>query len=330
MRVLVTGGAGYIGSHTVQKLLKRGHEVTVYDNLTTGFRRSVPREANFVMGDVRDPIMLGRVLKDKKIEAVIHFAAKLIVPESILQPIDYFENNTQGVVSLVKACIAQGVKSIVFSSTAAVYGNSVGDGLVTENSPTEPINPYGSSKLMSEKILGDCELAYGIRSVILRYFNVAGAALDGSNGQCTKEATHLVKVAAETAVGKRTQMSIFGTDYPTPDRTCVRDYIHVEDLADLHVLALSYLEKGNGGTIFNCGYGHGFSVREVLETMKTVSEKEFTVEEKPRREGDPASIVADSTKVRKAFDWTPKYDDLALICRTALDWERKLAQEPQT
>lgn len=323
MQVLVTGGAGYIGSHTVQKLLDAGYGVVVYDNITTGFREAIPTGAELVMGDVRDKLMLSRVMKDKKISAVVHFAAKLIVPESVEKPLDYYENNTAGVLTLAQACIENGVKKVVFSSTAAVYGDASVSGLITEQSPTGPLNPYGQSKLMSENVLRDCEAPHGLKSVCLRYFNVAGASVSGNNGQRTKNATHLIKVASEAACGKRESVGIFGTDYSTPDGTGVRDYIHVEDLADLHVLALKYLSDGGSSQIFNCGYGRGFSVREVIDTVRKVSGVNFKVIEQPRRAGDAAQLVADSSKIRKAFAWTPKYDNLELICRTAYEWEKR-------
>lgn len=323
MKVLITGGAGYIGSHTAQKFLDAGYDVVIFDNLTTGFRQAVPAKASFVQGDVRNQEHLTQVIRDHKIESVVHFAAKLIVPESIEKPLDYYENNTAGVMSLARACIATNVDKVVFSSTAAVYGDANVEGLVTEESVTRPLNPYGTSKLMSEQILRDCEGPHRLRSVCLRYFNVAGAALDGSNGQRTKNATHLIKVASEAACGARESVGIFGTDYPTPDGTGVRDYIHVEDLADLHVLAIRYLEKGLTSEIFNCGYGHGFSVRQVIDQVKNVSGVNFKVTEQKRREGDAAQLVADSSKVRKAFGWEPKRADLNLICRTAYEWEKQ-------
>lgn len=328
MKVLVTGGAGYIGSHTVQKLLKQGHEVCVYDNLTRGFREAVPeKQVRLVMGDVRDAFLLQRVMKDFQPEAVIHFAAKLVVPESLEQPVEYYENNTYGVMNLIKACQQQKVDKIVFSSTAAVYGDANTTGLVKEEDATTPLNPYGASKLFSERILKDAEFAHGIRTVVLRYFNVAGGAVDGSNGQRTERATQLVKVAAEVVVGIRPHLELFGTDYPTPDGTCVRDYIHVEDLADLHILGLEHLQLGRAGTVLNCGYGHGFSVSEVVAAMKRVSGVDFKVVIKGRRPGDAAQTVADISKLKGTLAWKPKHDDLELICRTALEWEKKMLNQ---
>lgn len=322
MKVLVTGGAGYIGSHTAQALLEAGHKVVVFDNLSTGFKEAIPAGCEFVTGDVRNTEALTRVLTDFQIEAVVHFAAKLIVPESVEKPLEYYENNTVGVMSLAHACINAKVDKVVFSSTAAVYGNATTEGLITEKSPTAPLNPYGSSKLMSEQILRDCEAPFGLRSVSLRYFNVAGARVAGGNGQRTKDATHLIKVGSEAACGKRAQVGIFGTDYPTTDGTGVRDYIHVEDLADLHVLALKYLQEGGAAEVFNCGYGHGFSVKEVLSTLKKVSGVDFKIVESPRRAGDAANLVANSQKARSVFGWSPRYDNLELICKTAYEWEK--------
>lgn len=325
MKVLVTGGAGYIGSHTVQALLGSGHQVVVYDNLSTGFKNAIPLAVEFVQGDVCNQQQLAETLQQFKIEAVIHFAAKLIVPESIEKPIEYYQNNTAGVLSLAQACVTAGVDKVVFSSTAAVYGDVASSELISEKSATAPLNPYGWSKLMSEQMLRDCEKPFGLRSVSLRYFNVAGAAVDGKNGQSTKNATHLIKVASQAACGTRASVGVFGSDYPTPDGTGVRDYIHVEDLADLHVLALDYLCNGGKSDVFNCGYGLGFSVREVINTVRKVSGKEFEVIEQPRRAGDAAQLVANSSKVQKAFNWQPKRNDLELICRTAYEWEKSLS-----
>jgi UDP-glucose 4-epimerase len=322
-KILVTGGAGYIGSHTITKLLEAGHDVVVYDNITTGFREAVPAAATFVEGDIRDSVNLSRTFAEHKIEAVIHFAAKLNVAESIRLPLDYYDNNTGGVVSLVKVCNENRVDKIVFSSTAAVYGDNVATGNIVETSPKGPINPYGHSKLFSEQILKDAEHAYGIRSVRFRYFNVAGAAADGTNGQRTADAYHLVHLASQAAIGKRASLSVFGTDYPTADGTCVRDYIHVEDLADIHVLGLSALMEGQPSDVFNCGYGQGFSVHEVITAMKKVSGQDFPVVMAERRSGDPARLVADSSKLQRILKWTPQRNDIELICRSAYEWEMK-------
>ncbi|UOF02229.1 UDP-glucose 4-epimerase GalE [Bdellovibrio reynosensis] len=323
MNVLVTGGAGYIGSHVSQKLVNLGYSVTILDNLSTGFKTAVSPNVEFIHGDVRDISLVSSVLKGKNFSGVMHFAAKLVVPESILKPIEYYENNVGGVMTVAKACDNAGVKNFIFSSTAAVYGSEP-MGLISESTPTAPLNPYGQSKLMSETILKDCENAFGLRSVRLRYFNVAGAAQDGSNGQRTKTTTNLIKVASEAACGKRDFVEIYGTDYNTPDGTGIRDYIHVEDLADLHIMGLQYLEEGGASDTFNCGYGHGYSVKEVLEEIKKVSGNNFSVVNKPRRQGDAERSVADSAKVRKVFNWSPKRDDLAIICKSAYDWEKSL------
>ncbi|WP_413578485.1 UDP-glucose 4-epimerase GalE [Bdellovibrio sp. HCB290] len=324
MRILVTGGAGYIGSHTANQLIQAGHHVVVFDNLSTGFIESVPKNSVFEKGDVTDAAALSGVMVRHKIEAVIHFAAKLSVAESVSHPTSYYHNNTLGMLNLVQACKDNNIKYVVFSSTAASYGHGVESGLLNETLPTVPINPYGWSKVMSERILTEGGKEYGIKNVILRYFNVAGAALDGKNGQKTANAYHLIHVGSQAAVGKRKQVAIYGTDYPTPDGTCIRDYIHVEDLAQLHVLALNYLVAGGESDVFNCGYGHGFSVREVLTTLRKVSGNEFPIVEEGRRAGDPAILIADSSKIRKAFKWEPKYDNLEVICKSAFDWERSL------
>lgn len=325
MKVLVTGGAGYIGSHTTRQLLNAGHEVVVYDNLSSGSIDAIPANTKFIKADILDTELLCRVMTEEKIEAVIHFAAKLIVSESVHQPLEYYENNTMGVLSLVKSCVAAGVSKVVFSSTAAVYGDSVTDGLICESTATSPLNPYGSSKYMSEEILRDSESAHGIHTVILRYFNVAGASNDGVNGQRTKASTHLIKVAAEAAVGKRSKLQVYGTDYPTSDGTCIRDYIHVEDLADIHVHGLDYLVRGGKTEIFNCGYGYGFSVLEVVDMVKKVSSEDFIVEVTDRRAGDAASLVASTSRLKNIFGWKPKYDSLELICRSAVLWEKQIS-----
>jgi UDP-glucose 4-epimerase len=339
-RVLVTGGAGYIGSHTVQKLLDAGFSPVVFDNLSTGFREAVPAGVPFVQGDILDFQKLETTLREFKVDLVIHFAAKLVVPESVENPLLYYENNTQGVVSMLKAMRAAQVNKIVFSSTAAVYGNhpvgletSVSDapGLnrvkLSEVLIPQPESPYGWSKFMSERIILDAEPAYRTKAVILRYFNVAGASLSGINGQRTRNATHLIKVAAEVACGKRPLIKVFGTDYPTPDGTGVRDYIHVEDLADAHVLAAQKLlaHPQMPSEVLNCGYGQGYSVLEVLTAMEKVSGKPITRELSARRAGDPALVVAESQKIKQSLGWVPQHDDLELICKTALDWEKTLS-----
>ncbi len=326
MKILVTGGAGYIGSHVVKQLGEETDlEITVLDNLVTGFKDAV-LYGDFIEADLSDYSRIEEVIKEGKYDAVIHFAASLVVPESVENPLKYYLNNTANTANLIKQCVTYGVNKFIFSSTAAVYGEPTPDLIpVTEESPTAPINPYGSSKLMSETVLKDTAAAYkDFNYIALRYFNVAGASVDGRIGQSTKNATLLIKVAAETALGKRDKMYIFGDDYPTDDGTCIRDYIHVEDLASAHIRALEYLEEGKEGGVFNCGYGHGFSVKEVLETMKKVSGIDFPIEIKERRAGDPAILISDNRKIREVMHWTPKYDDLELICKTGLEWEKKI------
>ena len=326
MNILVTGGAGYIGSHVVKQLGEQtDHKITVLDNLVTGFRESI-LYGDFINADLSDFDLIEKIIKEGNYDAVIHFAASLVVPESVTNPLKYYLNNTANTANLIKQCVNYDVNKFIFSSTAAVYGEPAPEMIpVTEESPTAPINPYGSSKLMSETVLKDTAYAYDkFNYIALRYFNVAGASVDGKIGQSTKDATLLIKVAAETALGKRDKMYIFGDDYPTEDGTCIRDYIHVEDLASAHIKALEHLEEGKEGGVFNCGYGHGFSVKEVLETMKKVSGVDFPVEIKERRAGDPAILISDNRKIREKMQWTPKYDDLELICKTGLEWEKKI------
>lgn len=326
-KILVTGGAGYIGSHTVRKLIDSDFDVVVFDNLSTGFKDSIPSQCTFIQGDTLNYDDLGKVMTAHKFEAILHFAAKLIVPESVAEPIMYYENNVFGIINLIKAAKEHQINKIVFSSTAAVYGDSETQTPADEKSPVKPITPYGWSKLMSEQILSDSDKAYGVKSVCLRYFNVAGAQVDGKNGQKTKQATHLFKVAAEAACGSRKNVDIFGDDYKTADGTGVRDYIHVEDLANIHVLALKYLISGGSSEIFNCGYGTGYSVKQVLEAMKKVSGVQFKTEIKPRRAGDPGLLVADTAKVKTILHWVPLYNNLELIAKTTYDWEKKRALE---
>ncbi len=320
-RYLVVGGAGYIGSHVAAMLVARGDDVVVLDDLSTGFAEAVPAGARLVQADVGDEAHT-RALLATGFDGVLHFAARVVVPDSLVDPIGYYANNTVNTLRLVRACVATGVDRVVFSSTAAVYGLPA-SGVAREGEPLDPINPYGRSKLMSEWILEDAGRAHGLRAVGLRYFNVAGAALDGSNGQRTRGATHLVKVAAEAACGKRAGVTVFGTDLPTPDGSGVRDYIHVDDLARAHLAALDHLAAGGGSVTLNCGYGHGSSVREVLDTMMQVSGATFAVTDGPPRAGDPPSLIADASKIREVLGWEPLHDDLALICRTAWAWERR-------
>lgn len=320
MSVLVTGGAGYIGSHAVHRLLEQGERVLIYDNLSTGVKAALPKEANFIFGDIRDGELLTRVMKDYKIDSVMHFAAKSVVPESVEEPLEYYENNVIGTLQILKACEKSKVKKIIFSSSASVYGDAE-QVPIKEDSLLAPTNPYGTTKLMGEKIIQDMGRAHGIQYVLLRYFNVAGAKKDLSNGQRTLKASHLMKVAAEAACGDRLQVQVFGDDYLTSDGTGLRDYIDIEDLVEAHTLALSYLRQGGQNQILNCGYGHGFTVLEVLEMMKFVSSKEFEIVRKPRRPGDVGQSFADSEKIRKTLAWQPRFDDLKVICQSAYQWE---------
>ena len=320
--ILVTGGAGYIGSHVVAMLGEAGERVVTLDNLSTGFAESV-LYGDLVVGDTGDPDVVTAVLREHDVDTVMHFAAKTIVPESVAKPLLYYDNNTAATRNLLQCCDEAGVRHFVFSSTAAVYGNPAG-GVCGEDSPVAPINPYGTSKLMSEWMLRDLAAASALRYVSLRYFNVAGSDPAGRIGQSTEKATLLIKVAAETAIGKRPSISIFGTDYPTPDGSGVRDYIHVSDLADAHLKALAYLRADGDSTVLNCGYGHGFSVREVLQMVGKVSGKKLHIEEQPRRAGDPPMLIARAERIRDVLGWTPQHDDLKTIVKTALDWERRL------
>ncbi|HVT54946.1 MAG TPA: UDP-glucose 4-epimerase GalE [Xanthobacteraceae bacterium] len=323
MAVLVTGGAGYIGSHMVLALVDAGETAVVLDDLSTGFKEAVHPKAKLVVGDVSDEKLVASIIKEHKIDAVIHFAAKIVVPDSVADPLGYYLANTVKTRALLAAVTAAGVKHFVFSSTAAVYGNPE-ENPVGEDARLSPMSPYGTSKLISEWILRDVSAAYDFHYVALRYFNVAGADPQGRAGQSTKGATHLIKVACETAVGERNRMSVFGTDYPTADGTCVRDYIHVSDLVAAHLDALKHLRAGGENLVMNCGYGRGYSVLEVIETVKRVSHKDFPVEMSPRRPGDPAAIVARADKIRAKLGWQPKLDDLSKIVTHALAWETKL------
>ena len=320
--ILVTGGAGYIGSHVVLQLVEAGERVVVLDNLSTGFRDAVIG-APLVVGDTGDRELVARVLEEHAVDTVMHFAARTIVPESVADPLRYYGNNTCASRNLLACCVEAGVANVVFSSTAAVYGMPAG-GVASEDSALAPINPYGSSKLMTEWMLRDVSAAHPMRHVALRYFNVAGSDVEGRIGQRTPNATLLVKVAAEAAVGARPEIAIFGTDYDTPDGTGVRDYIHVDDLARAHLDALAYLRDGGKSTVLNVGYGHGYSVREVLDTVARVNGAPLPVVEKPRRAGDPPSLVADARRIREVLGWSPRRDDLELIARSSLAWERKL------
>jgi UDP-glucose 4-epimerase len=324
--VLVTGGAGYIGSHTVRQLVAAGYRVVVLDDLSTGHRWAVAPQATLVEGNAGDSSLVGALIEEHAVDAVVHFAGSIVVPESVADPLKYYGNNTAASRNLIEVCVAKGVERFVFSSTAAVYG--IPEKLpVPETAPTRPINPYGRSKLITEWMLEDVAAspaARGFRHVILRYFNVAGASLDGTLGQATEHATHLIKVTCEAACGMRDKVTVYGTDYPTADGTCVRDYIHVEDLARAHMDALRYLEKGGASETFNCGYGRGFSVREVLRMVEGVSGVKLRIEDGARRAGDAAELVAEAGKVRRVLGWEPRHEDLEVICSTAFRWEAKL------
>ena len=320
--VLVTGGAGYIGSHVVRQLGEAGERIVVLDNLYSGFEKSV-LYGELVIGDTGDRELVARILREHDIDSVLHFAAHTVVPESVSNPLKYYGNNTSNTRSLLQCCSEAGIKHFIFSSTAAVYGMP-DTPMASEDTPTAPINAYGTSKLMSEMMLRDLSAVTDLRHVVLRYFNVAGSDPQGRIGQSTRDATLLIKVACEAALGKRPHVSIFGTDYPTPDGTGVRDYIHVEDLADAHLQALTYLRNGGSSTTLNCGYGHGYSVREVLDTVQRVHGKPLTIQEMPRRAGDPPTLVAKADRVRNVLGWQPRYDDLTVIVETSLAWEKKL------
>ncbi len=321
--ILVTGGAGYIGSHVVRQLGEAGKRVVTLDNLITGFPEAV-LYGELIEGDTGDRELVGRILEQHEIDTVIHFAAHTVVPESVSNPLKYYGNNTCNTRNLLQCCQQAGVRNFIFSSTAAVYGIPEQD-QAWEDSPLAPINAYGTSKLMSEWMLRDLAAASELRYVALRYFNVAGCDPGGRIGQNTPNATLLTKVACETAVGKRDQVYIFGTDYPTPDGTGVRDYIHVEDLADAHLKALDYLQAGGDSTVLNCGYGHGYSVREVLDMVEQVNGSPLNVVEAPRRAGDPPILIAGADRIRRELGWEPRVDDLRAIVGSALEWERKLA-----
>jgi UDP-glucose 4-epimerase len=324
--ILVTGGAGYIGSHVARQLGERGEKLVVLDNLSTGFRGAVLHGA-YVEGDTGDAALVAKTLAEHEIDTVMHFAAHIQVPESVANPLKYYRNNTASTRTLLECCVAAGVKHFVFSSTAAVYGMPPG-GVAEESTPTVPINPYGWSKLMSERMLADVAAVTPLRYVALRYFNVAGADPGGRIGQSTPEATHLIKVACEHVVGKRKGISIFGTDYETPDGTCVRDYIHVEDLAAAHLQALDYLRAGGASTTLNCGLGRGFSVREVLAEVARIAGAPLSVTESPRRAGDPPQLVAAARRIRDTLGWKPRHEDLPGIIASALAWEKRLLRQP--
>jgi len=327
MTILVTGGAGYIGSHMVHELADRGERVVVVDNLSTGFRWAIPEHVCLVRGDTGDANLMCDLMQRHEVEAIIHFAASVVVPESVRHPLAYYRNNTANSRTLIEAAADAGVRRFIFSSTAAVYGNPA-IVPVPEDAPLAPMSPYGASKMMTEIMLRDAGAAHGMSHVILRYFNVAGADPQLRTGQSTEGATHLIKVAVEAAVGVRPKLEVYGTDYPTPDGTCIRDYIHVTDLARAHSAALFYLRRGGESITLNCGYGRGFSVLEVIDTVKAVSGVDFKVALAAPRPGDPARIVAGCERVRAVLGWRPELDDLPTIVGHALAWERKLRTLP--
>lgn len=325
MTVLVTGGAGYIGSHMVWELLDHGEDVVVIDRLSTGFDWAIPEAAELVVGDIGDQALVEEVIKRKSVDSIIHFAGSIIVPESVADPLGYYLNNTVKSRALIESAVRCGVRNFIFSSTAAVYG-SPNSNPVTEDESLKPESPYGSSKLMTEIMLRDTAAAHDFAYTALRYFNVSGADPKMRTGQSTKGATHLIKVASEAATGKRAHMELFGDDYPTPDGTCVRDYIHVTDLVNAHYLALLRLRQGGDSLVANCGYGRGYSVLEVIETVKRVSGKDFEVIRSGRRPGDAVAIVASAERCFAELGWKPQHDNIEEIVSHALDWEKVLAQ----
>ena len=321
-QILVTGGAGYIGSHTIKQLGEAGYSIVVYDNLSTGTTNAVTY-GKLSVGELADRQQLSKVFAEHNFDAVLHFAASISVPESIVKPLAYYSNNTANTLNLLHCCEQFGVNKLIFSSTAAVYGQPKVNP-ITEDILPEPLNPYGSSKLMSERLIRDYAIASDLRYVILRYFNVAGAEIGGTLGQSGKKATHLIKVACDAALGRRPHVSIFGTDFDTPDGTGIRDYIHVDDLARAHVDALAYLNRNRSSSqILNCGYGQGYSVRQVIEKVKEISGVDFTVIEAERRTGDPACVIAAAERITQTLGWQPRFNDLDTIVRSALSWEKK-------
>jgi UDP-glucose 4-epimerase len=326
MTVLVTGGAGYIGSHMVRALVDAAERVVVIDNLSTGFSNFLPESVPLFIGDAADEDLVEGVINSHRIESIIHFAGSVVVPESIRDPLAYYRNNTMTTRSLLNVAVKCNIKRFIFSSTAAVYGNP--DQVpVPETAPTRPMSPYGSSKLMTEIMLHDVATAHGMNYVVLRYFNVAGADPLVRIGPATVGATHLLKIAVEAATGQRAKIDVFGTDYPTPDGSCIRDFIHVSDLAQAHRAALSYLRNGGCSTTLNCGYGRGYSVLETIEAVRRVSRRNFAVQYSARRPGDIMTMVADTRRIRSTLDWAPQYDDLESIAAHALAWEEKLFRE---
>jgi UDP-glucose 4-epimerase len=328
MTVLVTGGAGYIGSHMVHALVEAGESVVVIDNLSTGFSQFLPKGVQLLVGDAANENLVEGAIAAHGVESIVHFAGSVVVPDSMRDPLAYYRNNTMTTRSLLTAAVKCGVNRFIFSSTAAVYGNP--DQMpVPEHAPTRPLSPYGSSKLMTEIMLRDTASAHGMNYVVLRYFNVAGADPQARIGLATVGATHLLKIAVEAATGQRAKIDVFGTDYPTPDGSCIRDFIHVSDLAQAHRSALSYLRAGGASATLNCGYGRGYSVLETIEAVRRVSGRNFAVRHAPRRPGDIMTMIADTSRIRSVLDWTPQYDDLDTIATHALAWEWKLSRDRQ-
>ena len=326
MTVLVTGGAGYIGSHTVRALVDAGVQVVVIDNLTTGFSHFLPEGVPLFIGDAADENLVEGVIAQHNVRAIVHFAGSVVVPDSMRDPLGYYRNNTMTTRNLLNAAVKCNVSRFIFSSTAAVYGNPE-TMPVTEEAPTRPLSPYGSSKLMTEIMLHDVASAHGMNYIALRYFNVAGADPQARIGLATAGATHLLKIAVEAATGQRAKIDVFGTDYPTADGSCIRDFIHVSDLAQAHVAALNYLDHGGRSATLNCGYGRGYSVLETIEAVRRASGRNFAVQYAERRPGDIMTMIADTTRIRSTLDWTPQYDSLDTIARHALAWEEKLLAE---
>ncbi|MBN9585509.1 MAG: UDP-glucose 4-epimerase GalE [Afipia sp. 62-7] len=328
MTVLVTGGAGYIGSHTVRALVDAGESVVVIDNLSTGFSQFLPEDVPLFIGDAADENLVEGVIAAHNVSSIIHFAGSVVVPDSLRDPLGYYRNNTMTTRNLLNAAVRCNISRFIFSSTAAVYGNP--DRMpVPEEAPTRPLSPYGSSKLMTEIMLHDVATAHGMHYVVLRYFNVAGADPQARIGLATVGATHLLKIAVEAATGQRAKIDVFGTDYPTPDGSCIRDFIHVTDLAQAHRAALTYLDQGGPSATLNCGYGRGYSVIETIEAVRRASGRNFAVQYASRRPGDIMTMIADTARIRATLDWTPQYDDLDTIARHALAWEEKLLSERQ-
>lgn len=328
MTVLVTGGAGYIGSHTVRALVDAGANVVVIDNLSTGFSQFLPEGVPLFIGDAADENLVEGVIAANNVSSIIHFAGSVVVPDSMRDPLGYYRNNTMTTRNLLNAAVKCNISRFIFSSTAAVYGNP--DQMpVAEEAPTRPLSPYGSSKLMTEIMLHDVATAHGMSYVVLRYFNVAGADPQARIGLATVGATHLLKIAVEAATGQRAKIDVFGTDYPTPDGSCIRDFIHVSDLAQAHCAALTYLERGGPSATLNCGYGRGYSVIETIEAVRRASGRNFAVQYAARRPGDIMTMIADTARIRATLDWTPQYDNLDTIARHALAWEEKLLSERQ-